>query len=279
MSLSLYVVGWGRMGSALALQARAGGVRLVGALSRHQSSIARARRAGVAASKVQPRSLAADLVVLAVPDGAIAAAARALARVSLSPGATVAHLSGALDLAPLAPLQGRASLGSLHPLCSVASSETPLAGASCAVDGDRAARRRLLALARAVGLRPLSRPPRDRTRYHLAASLLASGAATLADLAAEIAASAGLPRREAERALATLLASVAGNVSRLGAARALTGPVVRGDAATVARHLGLLDREPDTRALYRAVARAALALGGDGDPRGRKAISRMLSRP
>ncbi|MHB1844212.1 MAG: DUF2520 domain-containing protein [Deltaproteobacteria bacterium] len=281
--MTLFLLGWGRMGSAIALQARAAGWRILGVQSRSAASVQRARRSKLPASRALPRAISADLILLAVPDGAIADAAAALAERRLSPQAVVAHLSGVRGQEPLAPLAGRGlALGSLHPYASSAGPGSRLTGAACAIDGDPRAKRLLRRLARDLGLRPLTRAPRDRARYHLSAVLVASSAGALAGWAERLLRESGASAGEAERAVAGLLASVAENLRAHGARAALTGPFARGDPDTVARHLALLSKEPRGRTLYASLGRLALELAqeaGLGNPRGRAAISRMLPRP
>jgi predicted short-subunit dehydrogenase-like oxidoreductase (DUF2520 family) len=279
---TLFIVGWGRVGSAIALQAK--GWRVVGSWSRTAAGARLAKAAGLrgAVWGPKPPAIDADVALLTVPDAAVGAMA---ARLAQAPGSlrVVAHTSGSLDLAPLEPLRKRGiEVGSLHPFCSIVGPETALAGMTCAIDGSPAARKRLLALARALSLRPLSRPPRDRARYHLAASLLASSAGVLAGQGAELLRQAGLSEAEARAALAAILHSVAGNLGRLGATGVLTGPIVRGDAAVVGRHLKLLRDDLRTLEIYRALGRLALERAreeGRGDPAGQRAIARLLGKP
>jgi predicted short-subunit dehydrogenase-like oxidoreductase (DUF2520 family) len=85
---------------------------------------------------------------------------------------------------------------------------------------------------------------------------------------------AGVDRADAHRALSALLAGAASNAVQGGAAGALTGPVVRGDAATVARHLDVLTADPSARELYRRLSLEALALAG---PEGRETVADALA--
>jgi predicted short-subunit dehydrogenase-like oxidoreductase (DUF2520 family) len=207
----------------------------------------------------------ADVVVLCVPDGAIAAAAAA---VTVREGRLVAHCSGATTLAPLAPHEAF----SLHPLMTVTSADSVLAGAPCAVAGSSTrALRAAEALGAALGMRAVRVDDADRAAYHAAASVAANYLLTVEDLADRIAASAGLDRA----ALAPLVRAAVDGWQERGAAAALTGPVARGDAGTVARQrAALADRLPAedlalfdalTVATGRLAARAATA-GGAAPP-------------
>jgi predicted short-subunit dehydrogenase-like oxidoreductase (DUF2520 family) len=164
----------------------------------------------------------ADVVLLAVPDGEIAAAAAAIA-----PGRLVGHLSGATTLAPLAPHEAF----SLHPLMTVTGATTSFAGASAAIAGstDRA-RETARALAERLGLRPVEVADGDRAAYHAAASMAANFLVALESAAERLAATAGVDRA----ALAPLARAALDNWAALGSERALTGPIARGDEDTIA---------------------------------------------
>jgi predicted short-subunit dehydrogenase-like oxidoreductase (DUF2520 family) len=232
------IVGRGKVGTALASAATARGhdVALVG--SRTLRGLARA-----------------DLFVLAVADGAVLDVARRVATAPITPAAMV-HTSGLLEPDHLAPLRAAGwSVGQAHPLLSFASPRSAvLEGATVLLGGDRLALRRGRALASALGLRAFVDDRLDRASWHAVAALVANGAAALAALGAARWEAGGVPGPVASRALASLLASVAANVQLVGAARALSGPVRRGDPAAVSRHLA-------------ALGPAAANLGGARAPR------------
>jgi predicted short-subunit dehydrogenase-like oxidoreductase (DUF2520 family) len=185
------------------------------------------------------------VVLLAVPDGEIAAAAGAVA-----PGRLVGHLSGATTLAPLAPHEAF----SLHPLMTVTAEGAPFTGATAAIAGstDRAlgvAR----ALAQRLGMRPVEVADADRAAYHAAASIASNFLVTLEGAAERLAATAGVDRA----ALAPLVRAAVENWAALGAERALTGPIARGDAATVERQRdAVAERCPELLELFDALTQA-----------------------
>jgi len=117
---------------------------------------------------------------------------------------------------------------------------------------------------RRLGMTPWSLPELDRIGYHAAAGLLANGAAALAGAASELLENSGVSPRPAARMLGALLGSVADNVSRLGLPAALTGPVRRGDARAVARHLEVIGRRtPRFTPLFKALVAAQIPLARD----------------
>lgn len=257
------LVGPGRAGTTLALALAARGWIPVAVAGRHRdapSTVAAAERLGAPAVAVADAGRDAELVVIATPDAAIADAARALAP-GLRAGALVVHLSGAASLDELAKLAAErpdAEIGALHPLQSLPTVELGLdrlAGSWCAVDGPPAVER----LALTLGLRPFRVAPEQRSRYHAAATVASNHLVALLGQAARIAESAGVP----PAALLPLVRTSVDNVDTLGASGALTGPVARGDADTVARHLDALP--VDERDAYRALATEALRLSGRDD--------------
>ncbi len=215
------VVGAGRLGIALAEALRAAGLAVEGPLRRGETPAA-----GIA------------VVLLCVPDGAIAGAAAAQ-----PPGPLVGHCSGATTLAPLA---GHRAF-SLHPLMTVPEhGRMDFAGATAAVAGHPVAR----ALAEALGMRAVEVADLDRAAYHAAASMASNFLVTLESAAERLAGTAGLERDS----LVPLVRATVENWVQLGSG-ALTGPIARGDTQTVASHRQALQaRTPDLLALYDALA-------------------------
>lgn len=191
-----------------------------------------------------------DLLVLAVPDDAIADVAAA---VRPEPDTAVLHLSGSRRLDVLAPHLRR---GSLHPLASLPDAETGvrrlLGGCTFAVAGDPAAR----CLVEQFGGRALEVPEDRRALYHATASVAANHLVALAAQVERLAAHAGVP----VDAYWPLMRDTLDNVTRVGAPAALTGPAARGDTATLAAHVAALPA--GERPLYLALARAAARVAG-----------------
>jgi predicted short-subunit dehydrogenase-like oxidoreductase (DUF2520 family) len=191
----------------------------------------------------------ADVALLCVPDQEIAAAAGAL-----TPGRArfVGHCSGATTLVPLA---GHEAL-SLHPLMTVPEGgSAPFAHAGCAIAG---ATERALhvaeTLATALQMRPVEVADADRAAYHAAASIAANFLVTLEGAAERLAATAGVPRE----LLVPLARAALENWAATGAAHALTGPVARGDEATIARQRAAVEeRAPDLLDTFDALVAAS----------------------
>jgi predicted short-subunit dehydrogenase-like oxidoreductase (DUF2520 family) len=193
----------------------------------------------------------ADAVLLCVPDREIAAAAAAI-----TAEVPVGHCSGATGLEPLIGREGF----SLHPLMTVTASGADFSGAGAAIDG---ATPRALELARALavalGMRPVRVAPEDRALYHAAASVASNFLVTLEAAAERLAADAGLERAM----LVPLVRATVENWAALGGDRALTGPVARGDDATVGRQRAAVEeRAPELLELFDALVDSTRAMAG-----------------
>jgi len=220
------------------------------------------------------RALHGDVVIIAARDGAIADVAKALAdRAQIDRRAIVVHCAGALDSSVLAPIRAScAGVAQMHPMISFADPEHPpsLVGGHAHVAGDEKAVKRASVLCRKIKLVPRTFPALDRVAYHAAAGLVANGAAALAAAARDLLVRAGAREADVPAMLGPLLRSVAENVSTLGLPQALTGPVRRGDAGGVQKHLETLMRvAPQLVPLYLACAQAQLPMAralGDARP-------------
>jgi predicted short-subunit dehydrogenase-like oxidoreductase (DUF2520 family) len=150
------------------------------------------------------------------------------------------------------------------------------------VQGDAPAVAKARAIAKSLGMTPRTIPGLDTIAYHASAGLVANGAAALAAVGAELLVKAGVAREVAPKMLGPLLRSVAENVEALGFPEALTGPVRRGDASGLEKHVATLRAKlPDAVPLYMASAEAQLPLAraiGDADAKAFDAIADFLRR-
>ena len=264
----LWIIGPGRLGLALGLRLRRAGAvaslvysgrrpfapdhPLFGAsdaIARYQSS-------------VDPVPDALTGILIAVPDDAISAAVEELVSVALPEGVPVLHASGSQSLDVLAPLAARGHpVGGMHALAAIADpveGADRLRGATFGVEGEGAARALAERLVAACGGRVLAIRPGGKALYHAAAVVASNYAVALLSVAERLMAEAGVPAEESQPALAALAAGAVENVAARGPAAALTGPVARGDAATVRRHLARLSGAD--RDLYCLLGREALKL-------------------
>jgi predicted short-subunit dehydrogenase-like oxidoreductase (DUF2520 family) len=227
----LAIVGRGRVGRALAEALRQAGYGILGPFGRGADG------AG------------ADAVLLCVPDAEITHAAALIA-----PGPLVGHCSGATGLAPLSPHEAF----SLHPLMTVTDEGARFEGAGAAIAASTPRALALAAeLARSLGLRPVEIGEDERPAYHAAASIASNFLITLETAAERLAAAVGVGRE----LLVPLVRATVDNWAVLGAERALTGPVARGDEVTVARQRDAVARAaPELLDLFDVLVDATRAI-------------------
>ncbi len=209
--------------------------------------IGRGRVGTALAARLEARDLVVsdddpELVMLCVPDAAIADVAR-----QVPVGPWVAHVSGATPLASLAPHTQRFSV---HPLQTFTRDrgDDQFDGAWAAVTGENVESiGRAIWLADLLGLRPFQLADADRAAYHAGAAIASNYLVTLYRSAARLLESAGAP----PEALVPLMRRTIDNGFQL------TGPIARGDAATIEAHLDSIRRQaPDLEPMYRALAAA-----------------------
>ena len=233
------VVGRGRLGTALAAALDGAGIDVAGPLGRDD----------VPASPV-------DAVLLCVPDAEIERAAAQVA--GWAP--LVGHTSGATPLSALEP--AGADAFALHPLQTFTADGGRFQGAGCATGGTTPrALATADAIARTLGMRPFELADAARPAYHAAASIASNFLVTLEAAAEQVAAGAGLAPAEARELLAPLVRQTVENWATLGPEKALTGPVARGDDATVARQRKAVEAAaPDLVNLWDELVEATRAL-------------------
>jgi predicted short-subunit dehydrogenase-like oxidoreductase (DUF2520 family) len=237
---SVAIVGAGRLGSAFARALTAADIPVEGPLGRDAT----------------PQS---EVVLLCVPDAEIAGAASGAGAARF-----VGHVSGATPLAALAGA-GVEAFG-LHPLQTFAGGEGPEAfeGVGAAIAGTTP---EALAVARDLALRlgmtPIEISDSERAAYHAAASIASNFLVTLQAAAEQLAAGAGIAPADARTLLAPLVRSTVDNWAERGPREALTGPVARGDDATVARQRGAVEHHaPELLPLFDELVACTAAVAG-----------------
>ena len=276
------LVGPGRLGTLVALGLAGAGLRVerfAGGSDTARAAL-RAAIAGLRDVPVEEVADGMDLVVLAVPDGAIADVVDRLVRAdAIAEGQGVVHLAGALGLAPLrrAALAG-AWTAACHPaLTAPAGAFDPAAlhGATWAVTAVPGARERAHRLVELLGGDPVDIAEADRPRYHAALAVASNAVGAAVVTARRLLAGLDLP--DPGRVLAPLVhASV--DAALAGGAPALTGPVVRGDVATVRAHLDAIGPDaPELAEAYRLLMRTVLGAIRPGlDPAAAAALAAVL---
>ncbi|WP_300750497.1 Rossmann-like and DUF2520 domain-containing protein [Janthinobacterium sp.] len=242
MKITLNIIGAGHVGKVLGrLLAAADGVVLQDVLTRAMASAQAAVDFIGAGTPIDSYAALrrADVTMLAVSDDQIGPACAALAAEGHLAGTTVFHCSGALaSTALLAATQAGALVASVHPIRSFADPAQVAAsfdGTFCGIEGDAQALAVLTPALTAIGARPVPIDPSAKTVYHAAAVFASNYLVTVLDAALRAYQAAGIPEPVARELAQPLAMEAVANVFRLGAAPALSGPIARGDMATVAR--------------------------------------------
>lgn len=277
---SVGVVGAGRVGAVLAAKFRAAGHPIVGVSGRSAATRLRVQTLLPGVYTVSPIELAqrADILVLAVPDDDLADVAASLA-IHARPGQVVLHTSGRHGLDVLAGFtRAGARAIAFHPAMTFTGTQVDLDRA-CAfgLSADPENRQLAEALVTQLGGTPEWIEDDDRVAYHAALSHGANHLNTVVAQAMDVLRDAGVADPSA--LLRPLLTAALDNALDYGDA-ALTGPVARGDVATVRAHTEELTETPDVLDTYVALARATAAraaASGRIDPTTAAALRQVLS--
>ena len=279
MAVRVGFIGAGRVARALSGALAAAGWEVVAVYSRDAEKAQRfaAELPGCRVA-ARPQEVVdwAEAVFLTVPDGSIEAVAAGL---QWRDGMMAIHCSGSLSLDVLDAAASHGALaGSFHPLLAV--TEDPaggaFAGCAVAIEGQEAVAGMLESMALAIGARPFRLPAGSKALYHAGAVFASNYVVTLLHEAALIWQLFGRSETESLRELLPLLKGTVANLERLGPARALTGPIARGDAGTLSRHLAALDAQlPAVADLYRVLGRATVQLAAGSEAVGEDLLTAL----
>src|SRR5690348_14254442 len=274
------IVGPGSLGTALAFSLTSAGYPITQISSRSQAGSRRraatlARKVGVQVAATESPSLAADVIWICVPDSQIRSVAQQLSRTGSWKNKTVLHPSGALSSDELQALRQKgARVASVHPMMTFVRGVTPaLEKVPFAIEGDATALRVARQMARDLGGVPFLISKSKKAVYHawgaFASPLLVAALVT----GEQVGRAAGLPPAAVRKNVLPIIRQTIQNYADHGAAGAFSGPIIRGDAATVRKHLRVLSRIPGARDVYAALARSALR---HLPSRNRKALTKIL---
>ncbi len=250
---------------SLALASTRAGHEVIGVLGRSSAPTAAAE---LGSSELSWDELlpAADLLVIAVRDDSIGEIAERLASRAIGVGSAV-HMSGSVSVDVLSPIaEVGLATGGLHPLQSLPFADTGsrrLAGAWAGITAlDSGLHATLVELATSLGMVPFDLPDAVRPLYHAGASAAANYVVGSLALASRLFRAAGVPWEAA----VPLIEAVVKNAIELGPDAALTGPIARGDVATVEQQLAAIqDAVPGLHADFADIARAVAHLAGRED--------------
>lgn len=275
------IVGAGNLASALAVSLRDSGYKIEQIMARGPGPpLQRARRLAreVEASAVvagRPR-IHAEVVWFCVPDSSIAGGAESLAAAADWKGRVALHSSGALTADELDSLrEAGAAVASVHPMMTfVRGSRPSLKDVPFAIEGDRRAVRSARELVRGLGGRIFTIRKEQKDAYHAWGMFASPLLDALLAVAERVAEAAGVRRQMARERMLPILRQTLNNYGRMGAAESFSGPIARGDVATVQKHLGVLRSLPGARDVYIALARAAMR---DLPVKNRAGLERVLT--
>ena len=240
----------------------ASGVRVIGLHSRRPSA------AATSYGELPASVGEANVVVVSVRDPQIDAAMQELVTAAqsgrLERGTVVLHTSAVAEPQALEVLGGLGFPGgTFHPLMPFTDPDRAagmLRGAWIGIDGDATARSAARRLAAHIGARTLDIPAGKKPAYHAAAVMGSNFPIVLASVAAHLLRELGITESSANHAIESLMTGAMANLANSAPDAALTGPVVRGDAATVGKHLKGLKPFPVAGSVYRALSSAAVAI-------------------
>jgi predicted short-subunit dehydrogenase-like oxidoreductase (DUF2520 family) len=263
MAGRIAIIGTGRLGATLAKALHRQGVEIAMVANRNTASAQQlAAQLGSCRAVDVNEAAQADLVFLTVPDDALAPVA---AQLPWRPGQAVVHCSGATEVAVLQPAaDAGAVIGGFHPLqifSDPARALELIAGSSVAIEGPPELEVQLQELAALLGMHPIHLPPGARALYHGGASYAASFLLSMLDEAVTAWRSFGVDEAQALQALLPLAQGTLAAAASKGLSAAVAGPVSRGDAGVIARHLAAFEAlGPEHAALYREMTQRQLAL-------------------
>ncbi len=262
-------IGAGKVATAFGRYLHGHGISISGYFDRHDDKIARA--AGATQSHPHPNaaSVAAksDIVLITTRDDQIAGVCEDLCRQeSIESRHLIGHMSGAHSSRLLTDASRRgAAVFSLHPLQAFADEDKALAelpNTYFSLEGDAERLQPIRQMLSQTGNRYFSISPEHKSLYHLSACILSNYLVTLMDSGLTALEKSGIDPTEGFKAMRPLIEGTLSNIARLGPAKALTGPIARGDAGTVGQHLQALKSAglKDIEAQYRHLGLQTLDL-------------------
>ena len=286
-------IGAGALGTTLAVALSSAGWKVEAVASRSYASALRlARLISGCSAESEPQAVVdrCRIVFLTVPDDVITQVASSL---DWPADRGVAHCSGAGTTELLSPAATAGALcGSFHPLQTFTSLPTDedasalpavaqarLEGVTFAVEGSGWLREALDAMASDLGGRTIEIEPADRPLYHASAVMSCGALVALLRSAASLWQAMGVDQETALRAIIPLARTTLENAAALGPEAAVTGPVVRGDVATLRRHLAALQaRAPEVLPLYIELTRASIPLTSALDQKKLRELECLLTQ-
>ncbi|MFO7569186.1 MAG: DUF2520 domain-containing protein [Smithellaceae bacterium] len=261
------IVGTGMVGTAIGFLLKNAGHDIVMVADKNKAALKRASSLMSASALKAPSSMAnfVDCILITTPDDMILSACGEIARNPAIRDKHVFHMSGAGSLNLLSPAKkAGASVASIHPLQSFSSVEGAMAnlpGSYFGVTADTRSKKMALRIIVDLQGKPLIISPRQKPLYHAAACVASNYFVTLMYVVESLCQTAGINANDAQKAFLPLVAGSLNNIGQNGALRALTGPIARGDVATIQKHIAALGQSAqDLLPLYTEMGRLTVTI-------------------
>lgn len=280
MSERVFIIGPGHVGRGLFRAFRASGVEVVGMHGKRPSGVA------TSTGSIPPDIARANVVMLCVRDPQLDETVEEVIAAAkdgrIQRDTAILHTSAIAGPAGLSVL-AKAGMpgGTFHPLVPFSDPEVSaelLRKGWIGIDGDNAAKNASRRLAGHLGARTLEIPPGKKPTYHAAAVISSNFPVVLASVAGHLLHDIGIPDSSAYQAVESLMSGALANMKQALPDDALTGPIVRGDAETVGKHLRGLQGHDAALAVYRALSTAAIEIAQrrGTDPKKLAAVAGLL---
>lgn len=263
------IIGCGRAGSKLGIWLAKSGYRIEALFDVNSEAAAKLSKAigcGKIFIKAEEAASSSDIIFISTPDSLIEQTCTEIAKTDgFKKNSLIFHISGSLPSSILAiAAEKGASTGSFHPLQSLAGEDTdvnPFKDILIAIEGEAEAVESAKNMATDLGAKPYEIDGNAKTLYHASAVIASNYLVSLMKMASETMAASGIPEEHAFDFLLPLVKGTLSNMENMGIEKALTGPVARGDAATVHAHIkGIEEKVPNLKNTYIELGKIALQI-------------------
>jgi predicted short-subunit dehydrogenase-like oxidoreductase (DUF2520 family) len=251
------IIGLGMVGTAIGHLLKNSGHKIVSICDKSPTALKRALplTGGRTFYASRDAVIKADTILITVPDDAIFAVCNEIASTDLTRGKFVFHMSGAggLDLLEAAKKVG-AITASIHPLQSFSSVDNAIQnipGSFFGITADKKAEKQAEKIVRDLTGIPILISPDQKPLYHAAASIASNYLVSLFNVVESIYETIGISKKNARKAFLPLIYGTLKNIEMSGSTSALTGPIARGDAGTIRKHIASIkEAKPEYLPLY-----------------------------
>jgi predicted short-subunit dehydrogenase-like oxidoreductase (DUF2520 family) len=263
------IIGLGKVGTAVGFLLRSAGYRITAIADTSPAALQKAATytgGNLCASATEAASRADCTIITTGDDGIAQVCEQIVQGGGIRPEGKVIHMSGACGLDVLSPARrAGAHAASIHPIqafADVSGAIKNIPGSTFGITADEAIREWAVRLVRDLGGTPFFVPEGDKPLYHAAACIASNYLVALIHAVEEIYLSLGLDREEAIRSIWPLVKGTLSNIEAKGTMPSLTGPIARGDAGTIRKHVAVLKKKlPSLLPMYRELGLLTVRIG------------------